>query len=151
MEKATQLLGHHYSLEGKIVKGNQVGRTLGFPTLNLDADKQLIPASGVYCGRIWLRSPSAKAEAPVLKVDESLLLKAVFSIGSRPTFHAENETPPIYVEAHSLDPLEDKKEHYSSQAAFFFERNIRDMIKFNSIEDLKKQIHKDVLLARKLL
>lgn len=149
IETATKLLGHRYSLEGKTIQGEKVGRTIGFPTLNLDALNQLIPADGVYCGYVWLQGLSQDVEAPIICMDTKRLSRAIFSIGVRPTF--KTSVPKLCIEAHILDPMDTTREHYDLKAVFYFEKKLRDMITFRSSEDLAKHIAKDISLAQKIL
>jgi riboflavin kinase/FMN adenylyltransferase len=87
MEEAAKLLNRNYSISGTVILGDQRGRTIGFPTANLDIWKmRTIPAAGVY--------------ACLAKVNE-MTMGAVANIGVRPTF--ENTPVPPRVEAHLLD------------------------------------------------
>lgn len=149
VESANALLGHTFSIEGKTVKGEQIGRTLGFPTLNLQSSHQLIPADGVYCGYVWLEGLSQGRQAPIVHMDKKQLSRAIFSIGVRPTFKMKE--PQLCVEAHILDPMDSQKQHYDLKVAFYFEKKLRDMIAFRNSDELAKQIAKDIRLAQKFI
>jgi len=124
IEKANLHLGRSYSLCGKVVRGKQNGRLLGFPTANIDYDKnKLIPPDGVYFGYTVINGKK---------------LKSLINIGKNPTFNAEKRT----VETHIIDY---SNELYESLIRIEFEYKIRDEIKFNSIDELKEQINKDLL------
>ncbi len=121
-------LGRAYSVHGTVVRGDQRGRTIGFPTANLDVwAQQIIPANGVYAG--WA------------SVDETRH-QAVTNIGVRPTFAGDKM---VTVEAHLLDFSGDL---YGKQLRLTFEARLRDERKFDGIEALKAQLHKDVQAGR---
>jgi len=87
---ANELLGHNYSLRGVVVKGQQLGRQIGFPTANIQVNKQekLIPLDGVY-----------GVTASFLNKKESLELKGMLNIGTRPTVNGKDRT----IEVHLFD------------------------------------------------
>lgn len=127
---ANALLGRAYGIAGKVVKGRQLGRTIGFPTANLDISANKVLPRGIFAARAILG-----AEA----------FNAVCNIGTRPTI--ENNGRPL-VEAHLLDfdrDIYDQILHVDITA------KIRDEIKFKSIDELTAQIQKDAASARKLL
>jgi len=122
--EANKYLGYTYFLEGTVVGGHKVGRTLGFPTANLKIDKphKLIPADGVYAVYVTV---AGKQYAGML------------DIGHRPTVANGNDRS---IEVHIL--------HFNSDIYNFplkisFVQFIRHNIKFSSIENLKKQLQKD--------
>jgi riboflavin kinase/FMN adenylyltransferase len=121
---ANQYLNRAFSLIGKVVKGNQIGITLGFPTANILIDEvYLIPKSGVYA-------------CEVIIGNETFLGST--NIGIRPT--VTTDTSPT-VEIHILDF---DQTIYDEYIEIHFYRRIRDEIKFNSKDDLIKQIKDDV-------
>lgn len=124
IEHANRLLSYEYSLSGKVIKGFMVGRGIGFPTANLlpdDTDK-LVPANGVYAVRV--------------KRGEKYY-KGMMNIGNRPTLdNGEN----ISLEVHIIDFNEDI---YDETLQIDFIRKIRDEKKFNSLDELVKQLQKD--------
>lgn len=126
---AALLLGRPYSITGQVVRGDQRGRLLGFPTANLRCphDKAL-PKNGVYRAEVhWQREA----------------LKAVVNVGVRPTFSLEALAPVI--EVHILDFQSDI---YDEFLTVHFLGRIRDEKKFSHVEDLKKQIAEDITQAR---
>ena len=128
--KAAKLLGREYSLAGTVVKGFQVGRTIGFPTANIAYDdSRMLPKDGVYAARVAV---------------DSHLYDAMLYIGSRPTVN----TGKISVEAYLFDFSDDI---YGKKVNVCFMERIRESIKFNSVEDLKKQLEKDEIKAKKLM
>lgn len=128
--KAAKLLGREYSLAGQVVKGFQVGRTIGFPTANISYDdSRILPKDGVYAARVMV---------------ESHLYDAMLYIGSRPTVN----TGKTSVEAYLFDFSDDI---YGKNVNVRFVDRIRDSIKFDSIEELKKQLGKDEIKAKLLI
>ena len=124
------LLGYRYALDGVVVAGNRIGRTIGFPTANLSLYEplKLIPAGGVY--------------VVAVKVLGNTHL-GICNIGVRPTL--EDGRGQI-VEAHILDFDE---EIYGLDMHIEFISRLRDERKFASLDDLKKQLKKDLSAARK--
>jgi riboflavin kinase / FMN adenylyltransferase len=123
-------LGRGYAVVGEVVQGQQRGRTIGFPTANVDVwSEQIIPANGVYAG--WAKLG-----------DETF--KAVTNIGIRPTFDGDNVT----VEAHLLDF---DRDIYGKTLEVSFETRLRAEKKFNGIDELVAQIKADANSARRYL
>lgn len=123
VEMAAMMLGRAYSIPGIVVHGDERGRTIGFPTanINLAKSKFVLPASGVYAGKVVVCD----------KVYVALL-----NVGNNPTFDKDELT----LEAHLLNF---KGDLYGEEISVEFYYRVRDEIKFNNIEDLKAQIMKD--------
>ena len=129
VKEAAELLGRNFKIAGKIVVGDQRGRTIGFPTANLDIWKmRAIPASGVYVCQAWLNG---------------IAHQAVTNIGVRPTFE-DNPVPPR-VEVHLLDFEGDI---YGKNLQLEFLSRLRGEQRFDSPEELIRQIHRDVESAK---
>ena len=127
IEQANSMLGRAYSLMGRVVKGQQLGRTIGFPTANLQVPvEKFLPRYGVYSVNVFLKD----------RVDCQLPLKGVMNIGYRPT--VEGDTPTI--EIHLLDWSGDL---YEQTITVSLERFLRPEQKFPSLEALKQQIAAD--------
>jgi len=124
---ARRMLGRPYGVEGVVVRGDQRGHTIGFPTANLMAHNRVIPKFGVY------------ATATLI---DGQWRKSVTNIGVRPTFGGENEPS---VESFILDFDGDL---YGIALRVRFLHRIRDERKFNGIGELTAQINKDVKRAR---
>lgn len=126
--KANRLLGRPYTITGQVVKGQQLGRTLGFPTANLEwlTDK-FLPRYGVYSVRVC--SPSLGVQ------------RAVMNIGKRPTVKGSYLT----VEIHLLDWSGDL---YGQTLTVSLEQFLRPEKTFASLDDLKKQIQADCAATR---
>jgi riboflavin kinase/FMN adenylyltransferase len=126
---AERLLGRRYAVEGVVVRGDQRGRTLGFPTANVDTGDQLLPPFGIYV-----------AEA---RVGDTTYGAAV-SLGVRPTF---NGTRPV-LETHVLDFDGDL---YDETIEIAFVEKIREEMRFESVDALLARMREDVFHTRRTL
>ncbi|HBX70534.1 MAG TPA: bifunctional riboflavin kinase/FMN adenylyltransferase [Chloroflexi bacterium] len=132
VEEAARFLGRNFSINGTVVLGDQRGRSIGFPTANLELwEMRAIPAAGVYACRVGING---------IRYD------AVTNIGVRPTFEA-NPVPPR-VETHLLD-FQDNL--YGASIKLEFIARLRGEQRFNSVNELIAQIHRDVAAARQIL
>jgi riboflavin kinase / FMN adenylyltransferase len=131
VEEAARLLGRLHFVDGTVVKGDGRGRTLGFPTANLEPLNETLPGNGVYA--CWARLPGEPAPR-----------KAAVNVGRRPTFDGEGVT----VEAHLIDYAGDL---YGRALRLEFEKRLRPERKFEDLEALKAQIEADLAQARGLL
>lgn len=124
---ANQYLGYEYSFSGNVIKGKQLGRTIGFPTANIQIkeDYKLIPKKGVYI---------------VKSLIENKLVYGMMNIGTRPTVEGENQS----LEVHFLDFNKDIYNQIIEVTPIHY---VRDEVKFNSLEDLKSQINKDQIFT----
>lgn len=130
VERVRQLLGRDYSMEGVVVVGDQIGKKIGFPTINLKFPKdKLIPGDGVYAGIVAYNG-----------IEYAIVL----NIGYRPTISGKEHR----VEGHILDFNE---EIYGQIVKIKLNLRIRNEKKFDSVEDLKKQISLDIKRAKKSL
>lgn len=128
LEAAQQMLGREYSLAGRVVEGDRLGRKLGFPTANLDAAGLVLPPSGVYAIHVEVGGTRHRG---------------VLNIGHRPTL--ANPAPQLRVEAHLLDFQGDL---YGQEIEVTFVEKLREERKFPSLDALRLQIEQDVALAR---
>lgn len=122
-----RLTGRAYSVKGFIARGSGRGRKLGIPTANVITTYQL-PQHGVYASFVKLEN-------------HDNLLKAVSNVGYQPTFDSLREL----LETHILDFSENI---YGRKIEVMFLKKIRDVIKFSSAEELRKQINKDIELSK---
>jgi len=123
-----------YSLRGTIVMGKQLGRTINFPTANMQIwDEQLMPCNGVYATYAWLGSGQNQRK-----------FKAATNVGTRPTVNGKT----ITVEAHLLDFDEDI---YGEEMRLEFINRVRSEMKFDGLDALKTQIQADVKQIRAML
>ncbi|WP_017315886.1 bifunctional riboflavin kinase/FAD synthetase [Mastigocladopsis repens] len=134
IQKANQLLGRAYTLIGTVIQGQQLGRTIGFPTANLQLPPdKFLPRHGVYAVRIFTLGETL--ETP----DNTYL--GVMNIGHRPTVNGTYES----VEVHLLDWSGDL---YGKKLVVQIESFLRPEQKFPSLEALKTQIQQDCAVAR---
>jgi riboflavin kinase/FMN adenylyltransferase len=129
VEAAERLLGRPFDLDGTVVKGAARGRTIGFPTANIDTDNELKPAPGVYAVRVRRRA------------DDSSWHAAAANIGVKPTFGGTEVT----IEAHLLDFNGDL---YGQALRVQFVARLRPEMRFGSVAELTAQIKRDVEHAR---
>ena len=133
---ATRDLGRPHRVEGVVVRGQQRGRALGFPTANLEAPpRTVVPADGVYAG--WLASLDTGGR-------EEQRWPAAISIGTNPTFDGMQRT----VEAYALD--RDDLDLYGAHVAVDFASRLRGTVRFDSVPALVAQMHRDVDAARQI-
>jgi riboflavin kinase/FMN adenylyltransferase len=125
MAEATRVLGRPHAFTGTVVRGAQRGRTIGFPTANLEEIPEMVPPRGVYAVDVTTGSPT----------------RGVMNIGVRPTVSGESETR----EVHLLDWSGDL---YGRRITVDVLERIRDEKKFGSLDELKAQIEKDASAAR---
>ncbi|MFN2257845.1 MAG: bifunctional riboflavin kinase/FAD synthetase [Desulfuromonadaceae bacterium] len=129
VEYASHLLGRHFNLEGRVVHGDQRGKSLGFATANIETEKELLPLGGVYAGKVKYNEAEHNA---------------VINIGYKPTF-GENS---LSIEVHILDFTGDL--YHKNMRVYFVER-LRDEQKFSGIDELIQAIKKDIHTAREIL
>lgn len=123
---ARRMLGRPYGVEGRVVRGAERGRTLGFPTANLRAHNRVIPRTGVYVTATLI---------------EGAWRKSVTNIGTRPTFERDAEPS---VETHVINWGGDL---YGDVVRVRFLYRLRGERKFASVEELKRQIETDITRA----
>ena len=113
VEQAAQMLGYNYTLRGTVIAGNQIGRTLGFPTANIKVDSfKLLPANGVYAVQVIVKGE---------------LYKGILNIGQRPTLPNSSHS----MEVHILDFEGDV---YGDEITISFIKKLRDERKFDSLD-----------------
>ena len=128
---SNQLLGHNYTLSGFVTKGKQLGRTISFPTANLQltVDYKLIPKTGVYAVKVKIKGKS---------------YNGMLNIGYRPTIEGTSKT----IETNIFDFDEDI---YGEEISLELIARIRDEQKFENLDSLKKQLAQDKLSSLELL
>lgn len=124
IETANIYLDNEYSITGKVIEGDQIGRTIGFPTANLilDTKYKLVPLAGVYAVKVLY---------------SGAMLKGMLNIGNRPTV---NSTQAVSIEVHIFDFNESI---YNEQLTLTFVKRIRDEKKFSNTEELANQLNID--------
>jgi len=128
---ANAFLGYEYSISGTVIKGNQLGRTIGFPTANIKVNDsyKLMPANGVYAVKIKVKNK---------------IYKGMMNIGFRPTIGGKELTLEVNIFAFNTDI-------YNTEISIYFMDRIRNEVKFSDIEALKNQLEKDKEVALQLL
>jgi riboflavin kinase/FMN adenylyltransferase len=129
VELAMDLLGRPYSLLGKVVRGDRMGMRLGWPTINLDPENEMIPADGVYAGQVFFPSFPATFDC-------------VTNVGTRPTVYENYQQ---VVESHILGFNADV---YGEAAEISFHKRLREEKIFSTVMDLSAQISRDVESTR---
>jgi riboflavin kinase / FMN adenylyltransferase len=131
IDTANHFLGEPYPLSGRVIKGDKLGRVLGFPTANIDLDShdKLVPAEGIYA---------------VTVVHETSTYGGMLYIGNRPTVNGTKRS--IEVNIFDFD-----KEIYGETLKIRFQKLLRADAKFIDLESLKQQLKKDKVAALKAL
>jgi riboflavin kinase/FMN adenylyltransferase len=135
VERANVMLGRPYTVRGRVVEGDRRGRGIGFPTANLEPENEVLPATGVYAGRLCLLDDGEPARG------WSGL--AVVNVGTRPTFEGSGQ---VIAEAHLLDFDGDL---YGRRVEIAFLHHLREEQCFEGVEALRTQIQADVVEARR--
>ena len=136
VDAAEKLLGRPFDLDGRVVSGMGRGRTIGFPTANVDTANELRPAAGVYAVRVKLL-PNANSQPS----GNGAWLPGAANIGVKPTFGGSEVT----VEVHLIDFSGDL---YGREVRVQFLERLRPEQRFGSPEELATQIRRDVESAR---
>lgn len=131
MEKAELLLGYAYFVQGTVVHGNQIGRTIGIPTINLlPPQEKLLPPFGVYAARVEI---------------DGKRYNGITNIGCKPTIAGDN---PVGVETNLFDFQGDL---YGKHAKVSLLKWVRKEQKFQNVSELKVQMEKDIAFCRSFL
>lgn len=131
VEIVHEYLGRPYSIQGKVIEGNKIGRTLNFPTANVEVSfkHKLIPAEGIYAVKVRIGKT---------------YYKGMLNIGFRPTLGGTQRR----LEVNIFDFNQDV---YGKEIVIEFFHNIRSEIKFKNLEALKSQLQKDKIEAQQIL
>ena len=130
IEKANKLLGRKWTIEGKIERGRMMGKEIGFPTCNIDIGNYVIANPGVYAVKVKINR-------------NKKVYKGVANLGYRPTFKQKK----ILLEVNLFNFSGNL---YNKKLSVEFLKFIRGEKKFNGIKELRNQIKKDILIARKV-
>ena len=129
MERVEELLGAAYSVSGKIVHGNQIGRTIGFPTINIYPDEnKLLPPYGVYTSRTVINGKD---------------YFSVSNVGCKPTIGGETR-PSVETYIYDFD-----NDVYDKDAVVYLEKFKRPERRFNGLDELTAQLQKDIEESRR--
>lgn len=136
VETANDFLGYPFQLSGKVIKGDQIGRTLGFPTANLFIEEayKLIPSDGIYAVRLDIMNGNEPAEQ----------VAGMAYIGDRPTINGMSRNIEVNI-------FDFNKDIYGRMIRIQFLKYLRGDQKFNSLDELKEQLKRDEKAARTFL
>ena len=126
LDLAAQMLGREFSISGKIIHGQQKGRTIGFPTINIPIKRKISPILGVFATTVDI---------------QGVVFQGVCNIGSRPTVNGKKILLEVFLFNFECDV-------YGLEAKVVFKHKIRDEEKFDSFEQLKQQIKLDTQQAK---
>jgi len=129
LDKANKLLGRNWSIEGTVKKGRQIGKKIGFPTCNIDIGDYVLAQPGVYAVKVQRKKKSKS-------------LRGIANLGYRPTFNQKK----ILLEVHLFNFSGNL---YNKHLTVKFLKFIRKEKKFKNINELKSQIKKDLITAKK--
>ena len=135
LQTAGRLLGRRYAMTGRVQRGQQLGRTLGFPTLNLRLSRRSSPCDGIFA--VWVRG--VRDDAQGLRG-----LPGVASLGTRPTVQGRE---PL-LEVHLFDFAGDV---YGREVEVEFVARLREELRFESLDLMVEQMHRDAAQARAAL
>ncbi|MDO4763048.1 MAG: bifunctional riboflavin kinase/FAD synthetase [Flavobacteriaceae bacterium] len=126
--KANKMLGYHYSISGRVIDGNKIGRTIGYPTANISVEEgKLLPKKGAYIVEVWLKNK---------------LYKGMLSIGTNPTVGGEKLSVEVYI-------LDFNEDIYGEPLTLKFRDFLHEEIKFESLEKLIERLDEDKKLTEK--
>ncbi len=129
LNKANKLLNRNWSIQGRVQKGKQLGNKIGFPTANIDIKDSVLACTGVYAVKVKIEKSSK-------------YIKGIANLGYRPTFNGKK----ILLEVHLFNF---SRNIYNKYLTVEFLKFIRKEKKFKSVNQLKKQIMNDLLIAKK--
>ncbi len=133
LDLANAALGHNFTIEGKVVEGNRIGRTIGYPTANVEllSNRQIMPPVGVFAG--------------IVTTEDGVRRKAMINVGRRPTVESRGS---IHIEVYILDYL---GYIYGQKIIVEFVARIREEKRFSSLDKLKAQLAIDEQSVRRIL
>jgi riboflavin kinase/FMN adenylyltransferase len=150
IEMANRLLGYTFFFEGEVVHGNKLGRQLGYPTANLkihDSEK-IIPGDGIYAVYASIKKGMQNEEATMDEVNsfpvKDAQYQGMMSIGFRPTVDGKKRVIEVNV-------FDFNKDIYGKTMRVYVKNFLRAEVKFNSLEDLVKQIDQDKIDSLQVL
>ncbi len=129
LEKANKILNRNWSIVGKVQKGRQIGKKIGFPTANIDIKNYVLACPGVYAVK-------------VKRSDQNNYLKGIANLGYRPTFNGKK----LLLEVHLFNFSGNL---YNKYLTVEFKKFIRKEKKFKNVKQLRRQIKTDLLIAKK--
>ena len=149
IEMANKLLGYTFFFEGEVVHGNKLGRQLGYPTANLKANdpEKIIPGDGIYAVYVSIKK-DLPTEETVTEVNSfpigDVQYKGMMSIGFRPTVDGKKRVIEVNV-------FDFNKDIYGKTMRVYVRKFLRAEVKFNTLEELVKQIDQDKIDSLQVL
>ena len=123
---ANKMLGYHYSVSGKVIDGKKLGRTIGYPTANIEVDElKLLPKKGAYIVEVYVKNK---------------FYKGMLSIGTNPTVNGDKLTVEVYI-------LDFNEDIYGEEITVKFRDFLHEEIKFESLEKLIEKLDEDKKLT----
>jgi len=150
IEMANRLLGYTFFFEGEVVHGNKLGRQLGYPTANLKVldPEKIIPGDGIYAVYASIKKGIQNEETTIEEVNsfpiEDAQYKGMMSIGFRPTVDGKKRVIEVNV-------FDFNKEVYEKTMRVYVKKFLRAEVKFNTLEELVKQIDQDKINSLQVL
>ena len=124
---ANKMLGYHYSVSGKVIDGKKLGRTIGYPTANIEVDElKLLPKKGAYIVEVFVKNK---------------FYKGMLSIGTNPTVNGDKLTVEVYI-------LDFNEDIYGEEITVKFRDFLHEEIKFESLEKLIERLDEDKRLTK---
>ena len=124
---ANKMLGYHYSVSGKVIDGKKLGRTIGYPTANIEVDElKLLPKKGAYIVEVYVKNK---------------FYKGMLSIGTNPTVNGDKLTVEVYI-------LDFNEDIYGDEITVKFRDFLHEEIKFESLEKLIERLDEDKKLTK---
>jgi riboflavin kinase/FMN adenylyltransferase len=141
LETASHFLGYDYFFSGTVVEGNKLGRTLGYPTANLQVEDEnkLIPGNGVYA--VEVLQPHSKPGHQEVAID---IYRGMMNIGFRPTVDGTKRVIEVNI-------FNFNKDIYGEMLTVTLKKHLRSEVKFNGLDALKAQLAKDKKAAIEVL
>ncbi len=125
---ANEMLGYHYSLSGRVIHGKKIGRTIGYPTANMEVDNlKLLPKKGAYIVDVFINNQD---------------YKGMLSIGTNPTVNGTTVSVEVYI-------LNFDEDIYGQEISVNFREFLHEEIKFNGLEELMIRLDEDKRLTSK--
>ena len=124
---ANKMLGYHYSVSGKVIDGKKLGRTIGYPTANIEVDElKLLPKKGAYIVEVYVKNK---------------FYKGMLSIGTNPTVNGDKLTVEVYI-------LDFNEDIYGDEITVKFRDFLHEEIKFESLQKLIERLDEDKRLTK---
>lgn len=126
IQKANEMLGYFYPLSGKVIHGKKLGRTIGYPTANIEVeDRKLLPKKGAYIVEVYI---------------DNQRYKGMLSVGTNPTVGGEKLSVEVYI-------LDFNENIYDKEIKVLFREFLHEEIKFENIEQLIKRLDEDKIIT----